>query len=155
MKILVPHDGSELAGVAVAHALELARASGGEVILFRVVEPAVDAMVADVHDDVEEIDAAQHTLDEVAGVFTGGGVGRANVVVRTGYHPGPAIIDAALEFDCQVIVMSTHGRSGLSRTVMGSVADYVVRHTTGVPVLLCRPPSPAAVAPEHGALAAR
>jgi nucleotide-binding universal stress UspA family protein len=61
----------------------------------------------------------------------------AKVVIREG-SPRPVIVDAAVELDCQMIVMGTHGRSGLAHLLLGSVAEYVVRHSK-VPVLTVRP----------------
>jgi nucleotide-binding universal stress UspA family protein len=57
----------------------------------------------------------------------------AEIVVREA-SPRPAIVEAALELKCQMIVMGTHGHSGLEHLLMGSVADYVVRNSK-VPVL--------------------
>jgi len=57
-------------------------------------------------------------------------------LVREG-SPRPAIVEAALELDCQLIVMGTHGRSGLAHLLLGSVAEYVVRNSK-VPVLTVR-----------------
>lgn len=51
--------------------------------------------------------------------------------------PRPTIVDAAHELNCQMIVMGTHGRSGLAHLLLGSVAEYVVRHSS-VPVLTVR-----------------
>ena len=65
------------------------------------------------------------------------GITRTHGMILEGL-PGSSIAQAASESDCDVIVMATHGRSGLKRTVLGSVADYVVRHVI-VPVLLVRP----------------
>ena len=65
------------------------------------------------------------------------GITRTETMILQGL-PGSAIVEAADESDCDVIVMATHGRSGLRRTVLGSVADYVVRNVS-VPVLLVRP----------------
>lgn len=53
--------------------------------------------------------------------------------------PGPEIVELAHAEHVDVVVMATHGRSGLTRTVLGSVADYVVRHLRGIPVLLIHP----------------
>jgi nucleotide-binding universal stress UspA family protein len=53
--------------------------------------------------------------------------------------PGPTIVDVAVESGVDVVVMATHGRSGLSPASLGSVTDYVVRHLAGIPVLLIRP----------------
>lgn len=60
----------------------------------------------------------------------------AETVIREG-SPRPVIVDAALELRCQMIVMGTHGRSGLSHLLLGSVAEYVVRYSK-VPVLTVR-----------------
>jgi nucleotide-binding universal stress UspA family protein len=57
-------------------------------------------------------------------------------VVREG-SPRPLIVESAVELQCQMIVMGTHGRSGLAHLLMGSVAEYVVRHSK-VPVLTVR-----------------
>ena len=51
--------------------------------------------------------------------------------------PRPLIVEFALESDCQMIVMGTQGRSGLAQLFLGSVAEYVVRHSK-VPVLTIR-----------------
>lgn len=60
----------------------------------------------------------------------------AEVVMREG-SPRPVIVEAALELQCQLIVMGTHGRSGLAHLLLGSVAEYVVRFSK-VPVLTVR-----------------
>jgi nucleotide-binding universal stress UspA family protein len=60
----------------------------------------------------------------------------AQIVIREA-SARPAIVDVALELNCQMIVMGTHGRSGLEHLLMGSVAEYVVRHSR-VPVLTVR-----------------
>jgi len=60
----------------------------------------------------------------------------AEVLIREA-SPRPAIVDAALELDCQMIIMGTHGRSGLAHLLLGSVAEYVVRNSK-VPVLTVR-----------------
>ena len=51
--------------------------------------------------------------------------------------PRPVIVDAALELNCQMIIMGTHGRSGLAHLLLGSVAEYIVRNSK-VPVLTVR-----------------
>jgi nucleotide-binding universal stress UspA family protein len=60
----------------------------------------------------------------------------AQVVIREG-SPRPVIVEAAVELGCQMIVMGTHGRSGLAHLLLGSVAEYVVRYSQ-VPVLTAR-----------------
>lgn len=60
----------------------------------------------------------------------------ARTFIREG-SPRPAIVEAALELHCEMIVMGTHGRSGLAHLLLGSVAEYVVRNSK-VPVLTVR-----------------
>ena len=60
----------------------------------------------------------------------------AEVVIVQG-SPRPLIVESALKMRCQLIVMGTHGRSGLTHLLMGSVAEYVVRYSK-VPVLTVR-----------------
>lgn len=60
----------------------------------------------------------------------------AETVIREA-SPRPTIVEAARELNCQLIVMGTHGRSGLAHLLLGSVAEYVVRNST-VPVLTVR-----------------
>jgi|SRR5579872_7344352 len=57
----------------------------------------------------------------------------AEIVIREA-SPRPVIVDVALELNCQMIIMGTHGRSGLAHLLLGSVAEYVVRNSK-VPVL--------------------
>ncbi len=56
--------------------------------------------------------------------------------------PGEAIVAEAKRLGADVVLMATHGRSGLSRTVLGSVADHVLRHLEDTPILLVRPSQP-------------
>jgi len=56
--------------------------------------------------------------------------------IREG-SPRPVIVEAAIELQCQMIIMGTHGRSGLAHLLLGSVAEYVVRYSK-VPVLTVR-----------------
>lgn len=60
----------------------------------------------------------------------------AKTLIREG-SPRPVIVEAAVELECQMIVMGTHGRSGLAHLLLGSVAEYVVRYSK-VPVLTVR-----------------
>lgn len=63
-------------------------------------------------------------------------IGNGEALIREG-SPRPVIVEVAVELECQMIVMGTHGRSGLSHLLLGSVAEYVVRHSK-VPVLTVR-----------------
>ncbi|MFC1465195.1 MAG: universal stress protein [Candidatus Brachytrichaceae bacterium NZ_4S206] len=85
-----------------------------------------------------EMEAAQSNLDAAASVFK-----LANVPVETMIQvgrPAEVILDAATANEVDMIAMATHGRSGIQRLLLGSVADRIVRHAR-VPVLLVRPES--------------
>lgn len=88
----------------------------------------------------EEVVAAQRTsaeehLAEAKGVLEAAGLKNITTAVLSG-QPGEAIVAEVEERQSDVVLMGTHGRSGLRRTVLGSVADHVLRNLDEVPVLL-------------------
>ena len=123
--ILIPTDGSELAGRGVKHGLALAKSVGARVSVLYVVEPllAVTGDFADVLD--RAADAAR-----VAGV-------PCETIQVENMQPHQAIIAAAEEKGCNLIVMSWHGRGGLSTLLIGSVTNKVLA-SAKTPVLVCR-----------------
>ncbi len=132
-RILVPLDGSELAEKSLKEAKGVAKLTGGGLALLRVVR-AVTVPGTDPTDrEVEVVDRAQAYLDKVAGALAAEGF-EVTTHVRYG-HPAKEIIDAARKAD--LVIMSTHGRTGLGRWALGSVAEKVLRHS-GKPVLLIR-----------------
>ncbi|MBI4674511.1 MAG: universal stress protein [Chloroflexi bacterium] len=144
-KILVPLDGSELAEQVLPHVSQLAGCTGAEIVLLRVPsEPVYDYLVpdpdltAEVRRDIEM--GAQVYLDEIASELRAMNLNTSTVVVW-GAPVHDTIVQAARELKADLIAMSTHGRSGLARMVIGSVADEIVRHAPA-PVLLVRPEIP-------------
>ena len=137
-KILVPVDGSVLAETAVYRAVDLARETGAKVVLLRAAEahrlPGVDptdAQVAVVQEAEEYLAAVKARLEE--GAFK-------NVETYVWYGPpATAIVEAARLGRVDLILMTTHGRSGLGRLILGSVAESVLRGTE-TPILLLRAP---------------
>ena len=137
-RILVTLDQSELAERALPHAIALAQAFGAELHLVSVV-PVLDpeAMrAAGVAVDWQgQLDLAREYMGGVrkqliaAGVETEWDVCQGNIAEE--------ILRYCEQQECDIIVMSTHGRSGLGRWVYGSIADRVLRHAN-VPVLLVR-----------------
>jgi nucleotide-binding universal stress UspA family protein len=123
--ILIPTDGSELAERGVAHGLALAKFVGAKVSVIYVVEPllAVTGDFASVLDHAE--DAAKKA-----------GVSCETIQVEN-MPPHQAIIEAAEDKGCDLIVMAWHGRSGLSTLLIGSVTNNVLSYAK-VPVLVCR-----------------
>lgn len=85
-----------------------------------------------------EQEHVEERLDTAAEQLRAAGIEKVSTVVREG-KPGPEIVKLAAEEDCDVIVMSTHGRTGLSRAMLGSVANYVAHNVTDRALLLVRP----------------
>ncbi len=146
-KILVPLDGSPLAEAALPPVVELAQCTGAKIILLRVLLTPVyeymmtDPVVATVTAEAKEInrDEVQNYLEYMAA-----GLRQKGLTVETQVCEGPiadAILDYAESIHTDLIAMSTHGRSGLARWLIGSVADKVV-HAATMPVLLVRPRLP-------------
>jgi nucleotide-binding universal stress UspA family protein len=142
--ILLPLDGSRFAEAALPHALELARKFGGELTLLSVVTPPVyieDDWMMDATDVFMQVYASAREEAEAYlgkcqhGLHQQGYKVHARVV--EGVSVPTLIMEAATEAGADAIVMSTHGRSGLTRWVLGSVAENVLRHAT-IPVLLVR-----------------
>ncbi len=155
-KILLTHDGSELAGNAVSHATALAKATGAEVVVLQVVDSVSQLMAQMTTGAIEPLPAGQVTVEiaeesvasqhadaeenlgAVKAALEAEGVQNVRVIVAEG-RPQDAIIDAVNELDCDLVVMATRGRTGLGRALLGSVADHVVRNTPKAAVLLIRP----------------
>jgi nucleotide-binding universal stress UspA family protein len=134
-KIMVPLDGSRLAEVALPEAFDFAR-RGAMLVLLRAAEatrlPAADPTES----QVAVIREAEGYLASVAARARTAGVDKVETSVWYG-PPAESIIDAARVRGIDLIVMSSHGRSGLGRLVLGSVAETVLRGTT-IPILLLR-----------------
>lgn len=149
-KILVPLDGSTLAESALWKAADLA--NGSTVSLLRAAEahtlPGADPVDA----QVTAVREAEEYLGSVVKRLQGKGV--KNVETHVWYGPpASAIVEAALVQKADLIVMSTHGRSGLGRLILGSVAESVLRGTR-TPILVVRSDS-APVEPQKGAKPAK
>jgi nucleotide-binding universal stress UspA family protein len=132
-RILVPLDGSKLAEKMLTKAREMARLHDAEIVLLRVVRGVVFPGIDPTDKEVEVVDEAQAYLNEVAGDLKKEGL-KVATSVRYG-HPAKEIIDASKKAD--LVAMSTHGRTGLGRWALGSVAEKVLRHSEK-PVLLIR-----------------
>jgi nucleotide-binding universal stress UspA family protein len=137
-KILVPTDFSESSRKALHYAVSLAGQFGGEVLLLNVIEPVTPppaaALVTNTVFDTDLADAVNRELSEWRNSI--GAQARMKTVVRNG-TPFREIVAAADEYDADLIIISTHGRTGLAHLFMGSTAERVVRHAT-CPVLVLR-----------------
>jgi nucleotide-binding universal stress UspA family protein len=142
-KMLVPTDGSPLSQKAVDGAIELAKKLGGSLVAMTVVEPYPYEHMAP-HTPIEtraQFDArmqaeAQTRLEPAQQAAAAAGVS-ATTVVKVANSPYEAIIEAAKEHGCDGIVMSSHGRRGISGLLLGSETQKVLTHST-IPVLVLR-----------------
>jgi nucleotide-binding universal stress UspA family protein len=141
-KILVPTDFSPAAKQALPYASELAKLHDAEILLVHVMElphyPTLfegTALVVPPIDDslraqlTEQLQKAAHEVTETSGV-------RCRTVLREG-PPTPELLDCAKEEGADLIVIATHGYTGLKHMLLGSTAEQVVRHAC-CPVLTIR-----------------
>ena len=139
-KILVPLDGSELAECVLPHVKAVASGSGrGKVVLLRIVEPLPAGTPPAVDFEVVQkagVKAAEEYLARIKARLTKEGFD-VETRVLTG-RPAETITDFVRREKVDLVALATHGRSGISRWVFGSVADKLVR-SLSVPVLLIRP----------------
>jgi nucleotide-binding universal stress UspA family protein len=144
-RVLVPLDGSLLAEAVLEPATVLATSLGAEVLLVQVVKPVAivadqPALFAAGYD--ERLTAlwrqeAEDYLEDLAEDLRAKGV-RASSVAATGYAVHETLLDLATADSGTMIALATHGRGGLRRLMVGSVADKLIR-TAEVPVLVVRP----------------
>ncbi len=134
--ILVPLDGSELAEGAVDVAVDIAQPAGGKVTLFIAAEPEAAKTLAS-YADSEQITtamAATAYLEQIAERVRARGVEAAETS-SDATNVADEIIDRAAAEGATMIVMTSHGRSGIGRWLLGSVADKVTR-SAAVPVVI-------------------
>jgi nucleotide-binding universal stress UspA family protein len=140
-KILVPLDGSKTAEGVLPHAKALAYSEGAELVLLIVAaNPALDYAFSDpgiaqrAEEDQEE--RSKQYVAEVEKQLKSAGF-KVSTLLRVG-AVAEVILAVAEEMQVDVIAMSTHGRTGAARWLLGSVAERVVRNSK-VPVMLIRP----------------
>ena len=135
--ILVPLDGSLLAEAALPKAVELIRSSAeGTLILLRAAEATTVPGVDPIDAQVSVVREAEDYLETVAARLREDGILRVRTSVWYGAAV-PSILEAARLAKPDLIMMSTHGPSGVSRLVLGSVAESVLR-STRTPIFLIR-----------------
>ena len=144
-RILLPLDGSELGEASLPYVEELAIGTKAEVILLQVVTPHYDIALAEGYTShlgriseeylAHASAAAKDYLNSVKERLTKMGIAaRSEVEVGS---PAERIVGYAKESNIDLIAMSTHGRSGIGRWLLGSVADKVI-HAADRPILLVR-----------------
>jgi nucleotide-binding universal stress UspA family protein len=145
--ILVPTDGSELSNKAVKQAIEVAKAFQAKLTAVHIVgayhlalpddgfsTPEIPALKKRFEE--EEAAQAKKILAPIKEDAKTAGV-ECDVVVATSDVPYQMIIDQATRFKCDLIILASHGRSGLQGILLGSVTQKVLTHSK-IPVLVCR-----------------
>ncbi len=157
--VIVPLDGSKLAEQAIPSAQAFAREFGRTLLLFRAIPPVLmpgtglhvaqferQALAAEEHTALHYLREVRHNIAHTSGV-------PVDVLVSAG-DPSAAILDLTNIHPGSLIVMSTHGRGGFARLVLGSITLEVL-HRTSVPLLIVPPhqyafaPAPEAAREQH------
>ncbi len=143
--ILIATDGSKLAEKAVSHGVSLAKLAGAKVTaliveapfnVFNVPESQIRQMPEAFAKHAEHVKQhAAKVLSHVADVAKAAGVTCESIQIEDD-QPYEAIIKTAEDKGCDLIVMASHGRSGISAVLLGSVTNKVLTHTK-IPVLVC------------------
>lgn len=142
-RILVPVDGSDTSKAGLREACKLAASGGAQLRLIHVVDEilgistpifgaAYEQIIEERRKAGNRILADAESIARVAGISA-----ETRLVEAMGMMAGEQVVHAAKEWPADLIVCGTHGRRGLRRIVMGSDAEYIVRHTP-VPILLIR-----------------
>lgn len=153
-RILIPLDGSRFGSRAIKYAVELAYRFGAKIYLVQVVKPAVPITGSTVVGPGEDLAAAKtavqiaqdedkRNVDKAKRYLQRKSRGIRKHEIDISYevlvgNPASSIIGFARKHNIDLIVMTSHGKGGLKRAVLGSVADEVVRES-GKPVLVFNP----------------
>jgi nucleotide-binding universal stress UspA family protein len=141
-RILVPTDGSEITGKAIVTAIGLAKLTGASVETIAVKEPFPYSAISEMQPtppqefyDAQERIAAQR-VQAIVRSCKDAGVACNGVTVEA-LHPWEAILEQAKRTGCDLIVMASHGRRGMSAVLLGSETHRVLTHST-LPVMVVR-----------------
>ncbi|HTR11866.1 MAG TPA: universal stress protein [Roseiarcus sp.] len=141
--ILIPTDGTDLSRKAVLYGVQLAKECGAKVTALTISEPyhvaAMEAVLVPVGEDQFDEESrriAEKALEQVKIAAEAAGV-VCDTIREVHDQPYRAIIDAAHAKDCDLIVMASHGRRGVSALILGSETNKVLTHST-IPVLVYR-----------------
>jgi nucleotide-binding universal stress UspA family protein len=142
---MVPLDGSKLAECVLPHVEAIAKLSKASIELVHVIEPIelpTRGGIALSIDDLRQIELhtkndAESYLREILERLKLDGI-KAHSKLLTG-KAADSLVDYIQESTFDLVIMATHGRSGISRWIWGSVAERIL-HSSSIPVLLIRPP---------------
>ncbi|MDJ0757371.1 MAG: universal stress protein [Ardenticatenaceae bacterium] len=147
-KILVPLDGSDLAEQAISTAVEIAKKAKADIVFLKVLEteeilvPDYLAMPMPLPSQwvEDQLKNAEEYLNNAVNFYGQPGVTISTTIIEG--DPAGVILDTSAEQEFDMIIMSSHGYSGLQRWILGSVTEKVLRHAV-CPVLVIRSPEPA------------
>jgi nucleotide-binding universal stress UspA family protein len=141
-RILVPTDGSDITGKAVQAAISMAKLTGADLMAIAVKEPFPYSAISEINPtppqtfyDAQERIASKH-VQAVCEAAKAAGVTCQGFTVEA-QHPWEAILDHAKTKTCDLLVMASHGRRGVSALLLGSETQKVLTHST-LPVLVVR-----------------
>ena len=143
-RILVPVDGSATSKLGLRHAIGLAKTQGARLRFLNVMDDSLGLSGTDIPvaalsfllRSVREI--GERSVDEAAALARRKGLNADTSLLHgRGRHASDVILDAAIRWRADLVVMGTHGRRGLNRLLLGSDAERVLRGTP-VPLLLVR-----------------
>lgn len=145
-RILVPTDGSRPSGAALTAALRLAREQGAKVRVVHVADTVPPAGVDEMYREFDRyregaLAAGRRVIRRAESRARAERVRAESAVVETLVHDvAGAIVEEAARWRADLIALGTHGRSGLARVVLGSVAEAVARHAATAVLLIKRAP---------------
>ena len=141
-RILVPTDGSDITAKAVDAGIKLAKSVGAQLYTICVKEPFPYSAISEMQPvppqdffDAQDRIATKRVHDVVDLAHAAGVKCQAHTV--EGLHPWEAIIDHARHLECDLLVMASHGRRGVTALLLGSETQKVLTHST-IPVLVVR-----------------
>jgi nucleotide-binding universal stress UspA family protein len=137
MKVLVPVDGSDPSDVALEYAL--AQFADDDIVVLTVIDPVDGATTWGPGSADDWLASARDRADDVLGhaADRADGAGQEIATDRTVGRPARTVVEYAEDNDVDHIVVGSHGREGISRVLLGSVAETVVRRSS-VPVTVAR-----------------
>jgi len=141
--ILLPIDGSELSEKATATAIQFAQLNHARIVAVTVIQPmplaplSDGSVVVDAGQFATEMqEAARGHIDRVAAAASAAGIPFEGLISMSS-SPSDEIVEASKKYNCDIILMASHGRTGLEKFLLGSETQKVLSHTT-LPVMVLR-----------------
>jgi len=137
-RILVPLDGSKIAEKVLPFVKEEARLHGATIVLLRAIAPlrqsliSVPSVMDNVYDQIGEI--SQDYLDNLSEQLQADGL-NVKTITKKG-TPAQCVMDTAIEKDCDLIIIGSHGETNSPRWRFGGIANKIVKEKSSIPLLV-------------------